>query len=86
MSCSVAPLVMCDNHPEDRVVNEDLLEFARAWKAGYTTRVHPSIGRRLNACLMQAGDSPVPLSHHTDARRSSLADLLFIEHAAVFRR
>lgn len=72
---------MCDNHPEDAAVNEDLLEFARAWKKGYTLPVHPSIGRRLNHSLIVAHEDPVPLTRATNGDAPSLAELLFREHA-----
>lgn len=66
-----------DNRPhKDDDVNEDLLDFARAWKAHATLPVHPSIGRRLNHALVVAGEDPVPFARATDNRQPSLADLL----------
>jgi hypothetical protein len=62
-------------------VNEDLLEFARAWKNGETLPVHPSVGRRLNHSLVVAEEDPVPLARATSESAPSLADLLFREHA-----
>lgn len=62
-------------------MNEDLLEFARAWKRGHTLPVHPSIGRRLNACLAAADEDPVPFGRSTDSSGPSLSELLFNEYA-----
>lgn len=61
-------------------VNEDLVGFAREWKAGQTTPVHPTVGRRLNQALLQAGEDPVPFRRATDARRPSLEDILRRAH------
>lgn len=61
-------------------MNDDLLDFARAWKAGYTLRVHPTVARRLNQALVASGDDPVPLARATSEASPTLATLLHEAH------
>lgn len=57
-------------------MNDDLLEFARAWKAGYTLRVHPTVGRRLNQALFAAHEDPRPFLFGCTEDAPTLEELL----------
>lgn len=61
-------------------MNDDLLEFARAWKAGYTLPVHPSVARRLNQALVANGEDAVPFRRATNETAPSLDELLRRAH------